>query len=103
MNALHCRDSKQPRQLTQIELKYITDIYGLILDTAAQKIAVGLSKKYIGSAFSSILKKANFFLCIFDPFPPPAGSSEDMINISLSNNYDVTSLNQVSIKNLPCN
>jgi RHS repeat-associated protein len=47
-----------------------------IIDTTSQKLAVDLATKYIGTTFGAILKKTNFFLGIFDPFPKEAEAPE---------------------------
>jgi len=104
MNALHGMKIEQSRPLTQYELTYISELYLLVLDTTAQKLAVDLSKKYIGPTFSAVLKKANFFLGIFDPFPPYAGNREDMIAQSIFNDLELNSrFNKTSIDSSPCN
>ena len=104
MNALHGMNTGQSRPLTQYEQKYISELFVLLLDTTAQKMAVDLSNKYIGPTFSAVLKKANFFLAIFDPFPPSAGSREDMINISVHSDLELTSrFNKMPNDSSPCN
>jgi RHS repeat-associated protein len=57
-------------------INYVYDlatIFGkMAIDQTAQKTAEDLATKYINPATGAILKKINFALCIFDPFPPSA-------------------------------
>ncbi len=104
MNALHGMKTEKSRLLTQYERKSISELFALLLDTTAQKIAVNLSNQYIGPTFSAVLKKTNFFLGIFDPFPPHAGSREDMLNqFELSDLKPNSRFDKASFDNSPCN
>ena len=57
----------------------VADLGKMVLDQAAQMTAENLAGKYIGPVAGSALKKINFLLGIFDPFPPPAGGPGDTI------------------------
>jgi RHS repeat-associated protein len=59
--------------------KVVKDFPKLVIDETAQRVAVQLSRKYLGLAVGSTLQKVNFVFGIFDPFPPPAGDPSDMI------------------------
>lgn len=63
----------------------VGDVGKMMIDAAVQKAAVDTAKKYIGTAAGAVLKKAFFWLGIFDPFPPPAGDPSDMLVIPREN------------------
>jgi len=78
--ALHGSKPDSGHQITSHENeKIVKDLGKMLVDQAAQRAAVQLSRKYLGLAVGSTLQKVNFVLGIFDPFPPPAGDPTDMI------------------------
>jgi hypothetical protein len=100
--ALHGSKPKPAHPLTAQEKEMLNKAVRSVVDQAAQITAEKLTERYISKTAAAVLRKTNFFLLIFDPFPPPAGGPEDMVPIPLKL-PDISSPPDLSLKkNLKC-